>query len=179
MTTSASNDPRYPIGPFQPDRAPTETRRETWISHITSLPDDLRTALAGLTDPQLDTPYRVGGWSLRQITHHVADEHVNAFAYFKMALTEDDPAIKKYNEPLWAGTIDANQAPPEFSLTLLTGLHARWALLLRSLAPATFQRCYLHPTRGRVSLEEGLQLYAWHGQHHVAQIMGLRSREGW
>ena len=170
---------RYPIGRFQPDPAPTPATYKAWITQLAALPQNLRGALDGLTDPRLDTPYRVGAWTLRQIAHHIADEHLNAFQYFKMALTEEAPVIRKYIEPAWAGTSDARRAPPESSLVLVTGLHARWAYLLRSLTPDDFERVYVHPTRGRVSLTEGLQLYAWHGLHHTTQIINTRARAGW
>lgn len=170
---------RYPIGQFRVDPFPTAAKHEEWIAQLAALPESLRAALDGLSDPQLDTPYRDGGWTLRQITHHVADEHLNAFQYFKMALTEDAPAIRKYSEPAWAETSDARRAPPQWSLLLLTGLHARWAHLLRSLVPRDLARVYVHPSRGRVSLAEGLQLYAWHGLHHTAQITNARARASW
>jgi hypothetical protein len=179
MSAPGPADIRYPIGPFRLEPAAGAAGRERWIAQLAALPDQLAAAVAGLNDRQLDTPYRAGGWSGRQITHHVADEHLNAFAYVKMALTEDEPAIRKYSEPLWAETSDARRAPPELSLTLLRGLHARWVLLLRSLEEAAFRRCYVHPSRGDVSIDHAMQLYAWHGLHHTAQITGLRAREGW
>jgi len=179
MTSNDSEEIRYPIGRLKLDPEVTEAKRQSWIAHIASLPEHLRSALDGLSERQLDQRYRAGGWTVRQVAHHLADEHLNAFAYFKMALTEDDPAIKTYEEPLWAETTDARQAPIALSLSLLTALHARWVLLLRSLGEKEFARGYSHPSRGRVSLDDGIQLYAWHGLHHAAQITGLRVREGW
>lgn len=115
---------------------------------------------------------------MRQVVHHLADEHINGFAYFKMALTEDEPVVKTYDEPRWAETKDGREAPIEPSLNLLTGLHARWVILLNALAEEGFARAYVH-RRGRVTIDDGIQLYAWHGLHHASQIMGLRASEGW
>ena len=179
MTSPSLEEIRYPIGRFNLDLEVTEAKRHAWIAHIASLPEHLRSALEGLNEQQLERRYRAGGWTVRQVTHHLADEHLNAFAYFKMALTEDGPAIKTYQEPLWAETRDARDAPVALSVALLTALHERWVLLLRSLGETAFARSYHHPSRGRVSLDHGVQLYAWHGLHHTAQITGLRTREGW
>ncbi len=179
MTAADLDAIRYPIGALHVEAEVSPPMRERWIVQLAGLPEELGSAVAGLDDRHLDHPYREGGWSPRQITHHVADEHLNAFSYVKMALTEDDPAIRKYIEPRWAETGDARKAPPALSLLLLAGLHARWTWLLRSLEPAAFLRCYIHPSRGSVSIDHALQLYAWHGRHHAAQIRGLREREGW
>ena len=179
MTPDALENIRYPIGRLAIDPDVTEAKRGVWIGQIASLPEHLRSALEGLSEGQLDRRYRAGGWTVRQVTHHLGDEHLNAFAYFKMALTEDEPAIKTYEEPLWAETTDARHAPIELSLGLLTALHARWTLLLRSLGESELARGYRRPSRGKVSLDAAIQLYAWHGLHHTAQITGLRAREGW
>lgn len=170
---------KYPIGPLTIDPDVTDTKRRAWIEQIGALPALLRSTVEDLTEDQLNQRYREGGWTVRQVTHHLADEHLNAFSYFKMAVTEDDPAIRKYSEPLWAETRDARDAPIVFSLSLLSALHARWVLLLNFLDESQFGRGYIHPSRGRVSLDHGIQLYAWHGRHHVAQIAGLKGRKGW
>ncbi len=170
---------RYPIGRVRIATEVTPADRRQWVEQIAAAPENLRSALRGLSDPQLDRRYREGGWTLRQVAHHLADEHLNAFGYFKKAATEADPLVSVYLEPRWAETSDAREAPVELSLNLLTALHARWAILLNSFAPEDFARAYQHPRRGRVSLDEGIQLYAWHGRHHTAHITGLRDREGW
>ena|ERR1700759_4983084 len=169
---------RFPIGRFTIDPDVTESKRRQWIAHIAILPANLRAAVADLSDTQLDQRYRPEGWTARQVVHHLADEHLNAFTYFKMALTEDDPVIKPYTEPLWAETKDARGAPVELSLDLLTGLHARWVILLTSLGDKDFARAYIHK-RGRITIDDGIQLYAWHSRHHTGHIMGLRERNGW
>ena len=169
---------RFPIGRFTIDPDVTESKRGLWIGHIAALPASLRAAVGGLSEAQLDRRYRPGGWTARQVVHHLADEHVNAFTYFKMALTEDEPVVKTYDEPRWAETEDARAAPVELSVDLLAGLHARWVVLLNSLDDEGFGRAYVH-RRGRVSVDDGIQLYAWHGLHHTAHIVGLREREGW
>jgi hypothetical protein len=169
---------RYPIGRLTIDPDVTEPKRRLWIAHIAALPSNLRAAVDGLSDVQLNQPYRPEGWTVRQVVHHLADEHVNGFTYFKMAITEVEPVIKTYNEPHWAETKDACEAPVELSVNLLTALHARWVILLDSLNDKGFARAYIH-RRGRVSIDDGIQLYAWHSLHHTAHILGLREREGW
>ena len=179
MTPADNLDPiRYPIGRVQIVTHVTPAARSGWIAQIAETPAKLRAALAGLSDQQLDRRYRDGGWTLRQVAHHLADEHLNAFGYFKKAMTEDAPVVNVYVEPSWAETKDAREAPVELSLDLLTALHARWAILLNSLSEEDFARPYVHRER-RLSLDQGLQIYAWHGPHHTAHITGLRDREGW
>ena len=168
---------RYPIGRYAILPDVTAEQRKASIDAVATAPVLLRKAVDGLGDAQLDRTYRPGSWTLRQVVHHVADEHMNAFAYFKMALTEDEPTIKPYVEPLWAETVDAVRAPVGPSIELLSGLHARWVILLRALEPCDFGRAYVHK-RGRTTLDEALQIYAWHGRHHAAQITGLRERQG-
>ena len=168
-------DIRYPIGKCTVDPDITPAKRATWISDIANLPANLRDAVAGLSDEQLAHVYRPGGWTLRQVVHHLADEHLNAFAYFKAALTEDDPVIKQYDEPAWATTFDASIAPVELSLNLLTALHARWILLLNSLDDSQFARAYIH-RRGRLTLDDAIQLYSWHCRHHTAHIVSFRNQ---
>lgn len=174
------DDPRYPIGPFAFDGAQTPERRLDRIERIARTPADLRAAVAGLTDAQLDTPYREGGWTVRQVAHHVPDSHLNAYIRFRLALTEPRPTIKPYLEHRWAELPDARSAPVELSLALLETLHRRWVLLLRSLGPADWERRFVHPEHGREwSLDETLAMYAWHGEHHSAHVTRLRDRMGW
>jgi uncharacterized damage-inducible protein DinB len=168
-------DLRYPIGEFQPVDNITDIQRRALIDAIAETPKKLKAAIAGLDERQLDTPYRPGGWTVRQVVHHLPDSHMNSYVRFKLALTEDEPTIKPYDEARWAELADA-KAPVELSLLLLENLHKRWVLLLNSFAPSDWQRKFRHPERGTVTLENNLQLYAWHGLHHVAQITGLRQR---
>jgi uncharacterized damage-inducible protein DinB len=170
---------RYPIGNAVIVTDVTAADRARWIEQIAAVPANLRAAVAGLNDEQLNQRYREGGWTARQVVHHLADEHLNAFGYFKKAVTEDEPLVNVYEEPRWAETNDARVAPVELSLDLLTALHARWIILLNSLAQEDFACAYIHGRRYRVSLDEGIQLYAWHGRHHTAHITSLRVRKGW
>jgi hypothetical protein len=177
-------DLQYPIGKFAWDRSgegllASEAERQQWLAEIEEAPARLQAAVAGLTDAQLDTPYRPGGWTVRQVVHHLPDSHMNACVRFRLALTEDEPTIKPYQEDLWAQLSDARTAPAEPSLALLAALHLRWVALLRSLKPEDFSRTLKHPELGRVTLEKYLAMYAWHGKHHVAHITGLRQRSGW
>ena len=139
----------------------------------------MRAAVAGLTQPQLDTPYRPEGWTVRQVVHHVPESHLNSYIRFKLAITEDEPTIKPYDEASWAKLDDAQQAPIELSLDLLEALHKRWMWFLRTLKPEDYQRTFRHPEMGIVSVDKNIALYAWHGPHHVAQITSLRERMGW
>jgi hypothetical protein len=172
-------DLRYPIGKFKFEESITEDQRQRFIDQIEGTPAELRVAVQGLSLEQLDTPYRPGGWTVRQVVHHLPDSHLNSYARFKLALTEDEPTIKPYYEERWAELDDARNAPIEISLTLLESLHRRWVLLLRSLAPQEFARTFKHPELGVVSLDKNINLYAWHGRHHVAHITSLRERMGW
>lgn len=175
-----STDLRFPIGPYLHVGAVDSTQREAWISDIEELPEKLAAALDGLNDDQLDTPYRDGGWTVRQVAHHLADSHMNSFIRFKLALTEEHPSIKPYFEERWALLEDSAKASPELSLVLLRGLHGRWALLLRSLPEEDFSRTFFHPgSQTIVPITEALGMYSWHGKHHVAHIAGLRERKGW
>ena len=139
----------------------------------------MRGAVAGLTNVQLDTPYRDGGWTVRQVVHHVPDSHMNSYIRFKLALTEHEPTIKPYDEQIWANLLDARTAPVDPSLELLEGLHQRWAILLRSLTEDDVQRKFFHPELGTVTVDQYIALYAWHGKHHVAHITSIRERNGW
>ncbi len=170
---------RYPIGKFQMPVAVTDETRQGWIKDIASTPALLRKAVQGLSEQQLDSPYRPGGWTVRQVVHHLPDSHMNAYVRFKLALTEDEPLVKTYQEDLWAELPEARTAPPDISLTLLESLHHRWQIMLKSLRPEDFGRSFRHPELGKVTLERTLGIYAWHGHHHVAQITSLRSRMGW
>lgn len=172
-------DLRYPIGKFHFGGQPTEQEKNDYVALIAQVPDDLRAAVKGLTQTQLDTPYRDGGWTVRQVIHHVPDSHLNAYIRFKLALTEDEPTIKPYAEDRWAQLADTQSTPPETSLTMLTCLHDRWVRLMRSLAKEEWKRTFRHPELGVMGLEKTLALYAWHGRHHVAHITSLRERNGW
>lgn len=172
-------DLRYPIGPFKLEGEVTPERRSEWIDAIAAAPASLRAAVSGLSDQQLDTPYREGGWTVRQVVHHLPDSHANSYMRFRLALTEANPTIKPYSQQLWADLVDARTAPIEPSLQLLEGMHCRWVILLRSLSPADFARTFLHPENGPMTLDRNLALYAWHGRHHVAHITSLRERMGW
>jgi uncharacterized damage-inducible protein DinB len=172
-------DLRYPIGKFHFAGPPTEPERRKYIDEISEAPANLRAAVKGLSDQQLDTPYRPEGWTVRQVAHHVPDSHLNAYVRFKLALTEEEPTIKTYAEDRWARLPDTAATPVEVSLTLLDSLHNRWVRLLHSLQPEDWKRTFRHPELGLVSLEKNLALYAWHGRHHVAHIMSLRERNGW
>ena len=172
-------DHRYPIGKFNWEGESSAARREQFINDISELPARLRAAVAGLTDTQLDTPYRDGGWTVRQVIHHVADSHLNSYVRFRLALTEETPTIKGYDEAQWAELEDARRAPVQVSLALLESLHDRWVRLLRSLQPEDFARTLKHSERGLVSLDANLALYSWHSQHHTAHITSLRERMGW
>jgi len=173
------DDLRYPVGPFVYDKDTTPARRREWIRQIADAPALLRSAIAGLNDRQIKTPYRPGGWTVRQVVHHVPDSHLNAYCRFKLALTEDNPTIKPYDEAAWANVADTAGTPLDVSLTLLDALHQRWVVLLESMTPADFARPLQHPERGAISLDWMLQLYAWHGRHHAGHVTGLRERERW
>ena len=172
-------DLRYPIGKFTADPEVTDAKRRQWIEEIAATPAALRAAVAGLSDTRLDTPYRPGGWTVRQVAHHLPDSHLNAYVRFKLALTEAEPTVKTYDEAAWAELADGRTAPVELSLALLDSLHRRWVLVLRSLSPGDFARTFRHPEWGTVTLDWYLQQYAWHGRHHVAHVASLRERMGW
>jgi hypothetical protein len=172
-------DLRYPIGPFTFEGPLTEIQRRHVIDQIEETPARLRGAIEGLSPQQLDTPYRPGGWTVRQAIHHVPDSHLNSYIRLKLALTEDVPTIKPYHEDRWAELADARHAPIEISLALLESLHRRWVMLLRSLTAQDFARTFFHPELGPVNLEQYTSLCAWHGRHHVAHITSLRERLGW
>ena len=172
-------DLRYPIGRYEALDEVGAAQRQQWIGEIAAAPDRLRAAVSGLQPVQLDTPYRPEGWTVRQIVHHLPDSHLNSYVRFRLALTEEEPTIKPYEEARWAELPDARTAPIDISLTLLTALHERWVLLLRSFGDAEFARTFRHPDLGLMKLDKTLGLYAWHGRHHVAQIVALRERMSW
>jgi hypothetical protein len=172
-------DLRYPIGQFKWDGPNTPDQRSRLIDDIAATPERMRAAVSGLSETQLQTPYRDGGWTVRQVVHHVPDSHMNSYIRFKLALTEHEPTIKPYDEGKWAQLIDARDTAIEPSLQLLEGLHLRWAALLRSLSEEDVRRRFTHPELGFLSIDQYIALYAWHGKHHVAHIMALRQREGW
>lgn len=172
-------DPRYPIGKFEPPKEVTPALRQQAMQAIAETPAKLRAAVKGLNDSQLDTPYREGGWTVRQVIHHVPDSHMNAYVRWRLALTEHEPTIKPYEEARWAELADAKTAPVEISLALLEPLHDRWMRLLRSLGPADFAKTLRHPEHGVRTLDWMLFLYAWHGAHHTAHIINLRQQKGW
>jgi DinB superfamily len=170
---------KYPVGscPY-PQSGITAEDRRSWIAEVAALPSKLRSAVASLTPEQLDSPYRPGGWTVRQVVHHIPDSHLNAFVRFKLALTEDVPTIKPYDEAGWA-TLADYAMPVDVSLLLLETLHERWVRLLESMTAADFARKFRHPESGVLSLEQYLATYAWHSRHHVAHITSLRKRMRW
>ena len=172
-------DPRYPVGKFERRDSLTPDERTKMIAEVAEAPARMRKAIGGLTESQLDTPYREGGWTVRQVVHHVPDSHVNAYTRFKLALTEEHPTIRPYDEAKWAELSDSRDTPVETSLTLLESLHDRWTRLLRAMTADDFRRTLNHPDSGVMSLDNVLALYAWHGRHHVAHITSLRERLGW
>ena len=169
----------HPIGKFLFDKDVTPGKRAACVGDITELPARLRAVVDGLSSSQLDTPYREGGWTVRQVIHHLADSHMNSFTRFKLALTEDAPTIKPYNQTAWAATADVAGGDVALSLVLMEGLHGRWTVLLSAMTAADFTRTFLHPESGPQTLDRALQTYAWHGRHHVAHIVTLRERKGW
>jgi uncharacterized damage-inducible protein DinB len=175
----SGQDLRYPIGKADMKTPLAAGERAQRIDFIAALPTQLRKAVSGLTDAQLDTPYRPGGWTVRQLVHHVADSHMNAFIRFRLGLTEDNPTIKPYDEKAWCELPDTRHLPVEVSLDLLDSLHERWVHLLSNVPPANFQRLVYHPENGPMTLDALVSLYAWHGQHHTAHVTALRKREGW
>ncbi|WP_256006728.1 YfiT family bacillithiol transferase [Pedobacter deserti] len=162
---------RFPIGVFSLPEEVSQRLIEKWIASISDLPSELAAAVEGLSEEQLDTPYRPGGWTVRQVVHHCADSHMNAFCRFKLSLTEDKPSIKPYLEHRWAELEDGRELPVQSSLAIIQGLHLRWTILLKSLSADDLKRSYIHPEHGReITLTEALGMYAWHGAHHLAHI---------
>ena len=169
---------KYPIGQFTAPAENGVAERAAHLDVLRLLPEHLKAAVSGLDESQLDTPYREGGWTVRQLVHHVADSHANAYIRFKLALTEDWPAIKPYEEAEWAKLADS-KLPIEVSLTMLALLHERWTVILESMGDEEFVRGYVHPELGRQQLGVVLAMYSWHSRHHTAHVTSLRSRMGW
>ncbi len=172
-------DPRFPIGELRLQPMYSNQERQTNIELLRQAPAKLNAAVLGLSNDQLDTPYRDGGWTVRQVAHHVPDSHMNAYIRIKLALTEDKPVIKPYDEAAWALLSDTPQTPIEVSLALLEAVHTRWITIFESLEGADWQRQYLHPVNGPTSLEGTLAYYVWHGHHHIAHVTNLHKRSGW
>lgn len=172
-------DLRFPIGQYDRQLIPSDDDVRTAIDQIADAPKQLRAAVEGLDARQLDTPYRPEGWTVRQVIHHVPDSHLNSYCRFKLALTEEEPTIKPYQEDRWALLSDSRSTPIDVSLNLLEALHDRWVVLLRSLEPDDFRKTFRHPEIGLISLAQNACLYAWHGRHHTAHITSLRERMGW
>ncbi|SDE73366.1 YfiT family bacillithiol transferase [Terriglobus roseus] len=183
MTTNTpaqpSSDPRYPMGRFHNPPTIDAAAIEDALKTLQELPQQLRNAVKDLNDAQLATPYREGGWTVRQTVHHVADSHMNAYIRMKLALTENAPVIKTYEEALWAELSDGKNAPVEWSLQLLEALHARWVTMLRSLKDEQWQRTFAHPEHGPLNLQTAVLMYDWHSRHHLAHITSLREAKGW
>jgi hypothetical protein len=178
--SNPQTDPRYPVGKFVRPTVPhTSNERRELVEEIAVTPARMREAVASLSEAQLDTPYRDGGWTVRQVVHHVPDSHMNAYTRVKLALTEDEPTIKPYDEAAWAKLNDVRDTPIETSLMLLETLHARWDTILRAMTDTDFARTLLHPDHGVITLDWLIAMYAWHGRHHVAHITSLRERNGW
>ena len=174
------SDLRYPVGRFGVEGEITPARRESWIGEVAEAPGLLRAAVLGLSEEQFDTPYREGGWTVRQVVHHIPDSHLNAYVRFKLALTEENPTIRPYEEARWAELPDTAGTPIGVSLMLLEALHRRWVVLLRTLTEPQWARTVFHPEyQKQFQLDALLALYAWHGRHHVAHITTLRDRMGW
>lgn len=179
MTEMDMEELRYPVGRFHPRPEADSGDRAAFIDEIAALPGHLRSAVEGLDDARLDTPYRPGGWTVRQVVHHVPDSHLNSYVRFKWTLTEDRPTIRTYEQAAWAELTDARTAPVGPSLDLLAALHERWTGWLRTLSDDGWARTFVHPELGEMDLAALLQLYAWHGRHHLAHVTSLIERQGW
>lgn len=177
---SPAMDPRYPVGPFVTPAVIDSETRTLLVEEIAAAPAALRAAVDGLSPEQLDTPYREGGWTVRQVVHHLPDSHVNAYTRFKLALTEDNPTIRPYDEAAWARLADARDGDVELALAFYEAVQARWVAAIRATPDEAFARTFVHPeTRRTMRLDQLLALYAWHGRHHVAHVTELRRRRGW
>ncbi|QHZ48226.1 YfiT family bacillithiol transferase [Bacillus sp. NSP9.1] len=171
---------KYPIGTFTAPLQPNKSGRAEFINRLRQAPSLLKEAVAGLSETQLDTPYRDGGWTVRQVVHHIADSHLNGYLRYKLALTEKAPLIRTFDEQQWAELSDARTLHPNLSIALLDALHHRWAALFESMTDADFENAYLHPdSNEKISLDHALALYVWHSKHHIAHITSLRDRMGW
>ena len=170
---------RFPIGRFEEDPQPTRAKHKGWVDQIGRVPGELRALVQDLSERQLDTPYRPDGWTVRQVVHHLADSHLNAYVRTKLALTEEEPTIKPYDQAAWAELPDGSTAPIESSMSLLEALHARWVATLRAIDEEAFKRTLNHPEQGLITISRIVQSYAWHGQHHIAHVNTLRDKMGW
>ncbi len=170
---------RFPIGRFEEDPQPSRAKHKGWVDQIGAVPGEMRALVQDLSERQLDTPYRPDGWTVRQVVHHLADSHLNAYVRTKLALTEDEPTIKPYDQALWAELPDASAAPIESSMSLLEALHARWVVALRALDGEAFKRTLNHPEHGVITISWIVQIYSWHGRHHIAHVNALRNKMGW
>jgi len=174
-----NQEPRYPIGRFKASETYSLSERNAFIDRIESLPERLQASVNGLTTSQLNTPYRDGGWTVRQVVHHIADSHTNAYVRMKWTLTEESPVIKAYDEKIWATTPET-KADPNLSLVFIKALHAKWVTLLRALDSETVKRHFVHPeTKRSVRIEQLIAMYAWHGDHHLAHIQELKRQKNW
>lgn len=172
-------DLKYPIGRFNPVADVTNELIQNCIYQLEKQPAIANEAVDGLSDEQINTPYRAGGWSIRQVIHHIADAHINGYVRIKLALTEDKPLVKTFNEEKWADLKDGKQAPIDLSLSLLAAVNSRLVILLKSLKSEDFKKEFNHPENGKVPIEQFIQHYSWHGNHHIAQIMSLRKKMNW
>ena len=181
MSTTATEtaDPRYPVGRYRPEREIAADQRADWIQQIADTPARFRQAVDGLSDDRLDTPYRDGGWTVRDLVHHLPDSHMNAYIRVKLGLTEESPSIKTYDEAAWAALPEPGITPTEVSLALLDAVHVRWVNTFRTMGEGDWARTIQHPEWGAMRLDQLLGLYAWHGRHHVAHVTRLRERNGW
>lgn len=170
---------RYPVGGFERIAEPTQEDRTGWITDLERLPTRLRAAVADMDGTRLDTPYRDGGWTVRQVVHHMADSHMNGYIRFSLALAEDGRSAALYDQDAWAAQPFPQTGPVEPSLTLLDGLHARWVATIQGLDARELARTIAHPEAGTLTIDDLLNLYAWHSRHHLAHITGLRERKGW
>ena len=181
MTDQTSKEEiRYPIGKVKLPEVITEQDIKTWISVLEETPEKLKYLVRNLNEKQLDTPYREGGWTIRQVLHHLVDSHMNSYIRFKWTLTEEEPVIKAYFEDRWADLPDTKDAPVDLALQALEALHAKWTYLLQGLSSDQLKRCFIHPeSNSKVSLEQNIGIYAWHSEHHIAHIEQLMKRRGW
>jgi uncharacterized damage-inducible protein DinB len=179
MPETAPVDLRYPVGKWEKKGPLTHDEREKFIESVAAAPGWYRSAVAGLSEEQLNTPYRPGGWTVRQTVHHVADSHMNAFIRMRLGVTEVEPTVKPYDEKMWAELIDTRTAPVEISLDIIDGVHKRWVMMMRGMREIDFMRSIQHPENGKMSLDDVLSMYEWHGRHHSGHITALRKRAGW
>ena len=175
----SDSDLQFPIGGFELEAVLGAARRGEFIAQVADCPRRLGAAVSGLDRQQLDTPYRPGGWTVRQVAHHLPDSHLNVYTRFRLALTEDVPTVRTFDHDRWADLTDSRTAPIESSLDLLEGLHHRWVALMKLMAEADWERRFNHPDDGVLDLAATLQRYAWHGRHHVGHITALRNRMNW